>query len=88
MQLLMKNGCMNNLNQNKMKQTAVEWLKEIYDSCNNYEKFIANIDWEQAKEMFKQQIVDAYITSHISMMSADQYYYETFKQQEDETDSI
>ena len=71
-----------------MKQTAVEWLKEIYDSCNNYEKFIANIDWEQAKEMFKQQIVDAYITSHISMMSADQYYYETFKQQEDETDSI
>ena len=32
------------LNQNKMKQTAVEWLREIYDSCNNYEKFIANIE--------------------------------------------
>ena len=43
---------------------------------------------EQAKEMEKEQIFDAYITSHISMMSADQYYYETFKQQEDETDSI
>ena len=38
--------------------------------------------------MEKEQIFDAYITSHISMMSADQYYYETFKQQEDETDSI
>jgi hypothetical protein len=39
-----------------MKQTAVEWLKEIYDSCNTYEKFIANIDWEQAKEMEKEQM--------------------------------
>jgi flagellar biosynthesis/type III secretory pathway protein FliH len=38
------------------QQTAVEWLKEIYDSCNTYEKFISNIDWEQAKEMFEEQI--------------------------------
>ena len=36
-------------------KTAVEWLKEIYDSCNNYEKFISNIDWEQAKEMEEEQ---------------------------------
>lgn len=36
-------------------KTAVEWLKEIYDSCNTYEKFISNSDWEQAKEMDKEQ---------------------------------
>ena len=39
-----------------MEQTAVEWLKEIYDSCNTYEKFISNIDWEQAKAMEKEQM--------------------------------
>ena len=33
---------------------------------------------EQAKEMEKEQIIDAYETSHISMMSAEQYYNETF----------
>ena len=78
------------LNQNKMKETAVEWLLENLNSEPYSEKeFNYNSDcWDKAQEMFKQQIVDAYITSHISMMSADQYYYETFKQQEDETDSI
>ena len=78
------------LNQNKMKETAVEWLLENLNSEPYSEKeFNYNSDcWDKAQEMFKQQIVDAYITSHISMMSADQYYYETFKQQENETDSI
>jgi hypothetical protein len=60
-----------------MKQTAVEWLKEIYDSCNNYEKFISNIDWEQAKEMEKEQIIDAY--NNGDNRSAELYYNETFK---------
>ena len=70
-----------------MKQTAVEWLVEhlnLDETSPNYNKLTI----EQAKEMEKEQIFDAYITSHISMMSADQYYYETFKQQENETDSI
>ena len=64
-----------------MKQTAVEWLKEIYDSCNNYEKFIANIDWEQAKAMEKEQIVDAWIATdnELQRIAAEQYYNETFK---------
>jgi len=39
-------------------KTAVEWLKEIYDSCNTYEKFISNIDWEQAKEIDKERVID------------------------------
>ena len=72
-----------------MKQTALEWLeKELnYITENVYTPYI-DLKIEQAKQMEKQQIFDAYITSHISMMSAEQYYYETFKQQEDETDSI
>jgi len=37
------------------KQTVIEWLREIYNSRNTYEKFIANIDWEQAKAMEKEQ---------------------------------
>ena len=65
-----------------MKQTAVEWFYQRILAKDIKEVF------EQAKAMEKEQIFDAYITSHISMMSADQYYYETFKQQENETDSI
>ena len=62
-----------------MKQTAVEWLIEhlnLDETSLNYNKLII----DQALEMEKQQIADAYITSHISMMSAEQYYYETFEQ--------
>jgi len=67
-----------------MKQTAVEWLEDnlLFEPWAE-EHFKHNREcWDKAKEMFEQQIVDAYITSHISMMSAEQYYYETFKQQE------
>ena len=76
--------------ENNKSVTAVEWLLENLNSePYSEEEFKYNSDcWDKAQEMFKQQIVDAYITSHISMMSAEQYYYETFKQQEDETDSI
>ena len=34
-----------------MKETAVEWLKEQYDSCPPYEQFLGESEWEQAKEM-------------------------------------
>ncbi len=74
MQLLIKSGYMNNLNQNRMK-TAVEWLLEQYVN-----KGIITIeDIEQANKMFEEQVIDAYETSHISMMTAKQYYKETFK---------
>ena len=66
-----------------MEKTAVEWLGKELESYGDPQ--FCKIEWEQldlliqqAKEMFKQQIVDAYITSHISMMSAEQYYNETF----------
>jgi hypothetical protein len=71
-----------------MKQTAVEWysnklLEILGESVNNFttEQTMANhYALEQAKEMEKQHIIDAYETSHISMMTAEQYYNETFKQ--------
>jgi hypothetical protein len=62
-----------------MEQTAVEWLVEKMLSQDWYTyKSLEYI--EQANKMFEQQIKDAYQTSHISMMTAEQYYNETFKQ--------
>jgi len=56
-------------------KTAVEWLIEQYVN-----KGIITIeDIEQADKMFEEQVIDAYKTSHISMMTAKQYYNETFK---------
>lgn len=39
-----------------MKQLAVEWLKEQYDSCPKYEKILGESDWVKAKEMNKDNI--------------------------------
>jgi hypothetical protein len=57
--------------------TSIEWLIEQfkdYDFLLSLHQF----DIEQAKEMHKQEIIDAYETSHISMMTSEQYYQETF----------
>jgi hypothetical protein len=70
------------LNQNKMKQTAVEWLIEELEM---------NILWtdkarkavHKAKEMEKEQIIDAYYQGDADSdnihVDAEQYYNETFK---------
>lgn len=60
-----------------MKQTAVEWLREKLRLEFGF-VFSDNI-LEQAETMFEEQIIDAYKTSHISMMTAEQYYKKTFK---------
>ena len=60
-----------------MKQTAVEWLIEMFN-ITNVKLSHHTLIIEQAKEMEKEQIIDAYETSHISMMTAEQYYNETF----------
>lgn len=60
-----------------MKKTAVEWLIEMFN-ITNVKLSHHTLIIEQAKEMEKEQIIDAYETSHISMMSAEQYYNETF----------
>lgn len=64
-----------------MKQSAVDWLKKILkgqkDNPFDYDEWC--IAFDQAKEMEKEQVIDAYKTSHISMMTAEQYYNKTFK---------
>jgi hypothetical protein len=62
-----------------MKQSAVEWLEFRYKNNVN----LMDYDFDQAKEMEKQQIIDAYGKGSISLTSkieAEQYYNETFKQ--------
>ncbi len=78
------------------KQTAVEWLvdylkntKELYfirQDLNINEQNILNDIIEQAKEMEKEQIIDAHIEGFYSPPfgksrkgEAEQYYNETFK---------
>ena len=65
---------------NNMK-TAVEWLIEaMYQETYPFNPKYSKI-FEQAKEMEKEQIMDAY--KHNSMIrtisKAEQYYNETFK---------
>ena len=61
-----------------MKQTAVEWLVEylnLDETSLNYNRLIIN----KAKEMEKEQIIDAFNSYPIIVMDAEQYYNETFK---------
>ena len=65
------------LNQNNMKQTAVEWLVEQMklDELFNADYFI-----DQAKEMEKEEIENAFNYGQFDLgMEADEYYNETFK---------
>ncbi len=76
-----------------MKKTAVEWLKEQIECFGN--KHELQMSWatldellEQAKEMEKQQIMDAFwngdntdcTSEQNSKEFAEQYYNETYKQ--------
>ena len=74
-----------------MKQTAVEWLEEKLKE--NLKHIIINNDhvlmesfFLQAKELEKQQIIDAYLSGDIDAgmyaaikKNAEQYYNETYK---------
>jgi len=60
-----------------MKQTAVEWLIEQMRQPNWMS--IPTTEWiQQAKEMEKQQIIDAYCMGDDNI-GAEEYYNETFK---------
>jgi hypothetical protein len=68
--------------------TAVQWLVEQmdkntwYDENGNSQVNIQFDDFEQAKEMEKQQIIDAYkfgITDEY-VIGAEQYYKQTYNQ--------
>ena len=72
-----------------MKQTAVEWLIETFNITNvdlSHHKLII----EQAKQMEKQQIIDAHgvqtkqnagVSNYIYQLSGEKYYEQTFKQE-------
>lgn len=77
-------------------QTAVEWLDEQlqdkmfieYGYSNGVRKIVISIDAymelkQQAKEMEKEQIINAWIATdnELQRISAEKYYNETFKQQ-------
>ena len=69
-----------------MKQTAVEWLlQKLFETNNNTndaKKMDINKIIEQAKEIEKQYIMDAYWdggSNWDSEKEAEQYYNETFK---------
>jgi len=67
---------------NMEKQTAVEWLYETLWKQTDFS--LPNNILEQAKEMEKQQIIDAYASGYIdgvaqNKITAEQYYKETFK---------
>jgi hypothetical protein len=69
---------------NKMeKQTAVDWLIDQLEKYELYSKisFQCLKEIEQAKEMHKQEIIDAWEDGHdsFSTRNAEQYYNETFK---------
>lgn len=62
-------------------KTAVEWLYEQIFDCRS---FTREELFEQAKEMEKKQIINAYYTGNDDVKDnpnreADQYYNETFK---------
>jgi hypothetical protein len=76
-----------------MKQTAVEWLGKELESYGDPQ--FCEIEWEQldsliqqAKEMEKEQIIDAFVecwkenmpNGYECKQSAEYYYNETFKQ--------
>jgi HEPN domain-containing protein len=69
-----------------MKQTAIEWLREqLINSGLDYPVNEASKIFEQAKEMEKQQIIDAWVDGNdnepkeVTEDFAEQYYNEQFK---------
>ena len=62
--------------------TAVEWLVEQYLKRKG---FLKTSDINQAKEMEKEQIIEAYKFGNLSdiYFKPEQYYNETFKSEQD-----
>jgi hypothetical protein len=74
-----------------MKQSAVEWLKEQIEKnalIKPYRELGFSMLLEQAKEMEKQQIIDAHgnkekksggVSNATYILTGEEYYNETFK---------
>ena len=68
-----------------MKQTAVSWLIQTMHNSQSMEQPQIDEVFEQAKEMEKQQIIDAYTDEdniqwdkQLRTRAAEQYYNNTF----------
>ena len=61
-----------------MTQTAVEWIIQELKDLGNYTYSLEKL-LEQAKEMEKQQIIDAY--NEIYTSTGEQYYNKKFKKE-------
>jgi 3-methyladenine DNA glycosylase Tag len=62
----------------KKQQTAVEYLfEQLWEEPKD--KLTWHTILNKSKEKFEQQIIDAYEVSHISMMTSEQYYKETYE---------
>jgi hypothetical protein len=75
-----------------MKKTAIDWLIEQIKN-DQFNKVKTNLEWseifKQAKELEKEQIINAYIIPYDSFwyIDAEQYYNEIYKLKQDEKDS-
>ena len=67
-----------------MKQTAVEWLSEQIFNDVDLKDSILKLAIQQAKEMEKEQIVDAYRfgIQDEYVIGSQRYYNETFKSEQ------
>jgi hypothetical protein len=72
-----------------MKQTAVEWLRDLYENRPAYEECILEDEWEEALKMEKEQIEDAFEESRLTHPmigfkheTFEDYYKKTFKTNE------
>ena len=68
-----------------MKETAVEWLEKIRQGQKGqpFDDYEWEIAFNHAKEMEKEQIINANWEASEDTDRAEQYYNETFKQQKD-----
>ena len=65
------------------QQTAVDWLVQKY--FNDYNMLISELEYDKAKQMEKEQILDAWVNGNdnepkeVTQDYAEQYYNETYK---------
>jgi hypothetical protein len=67
-----------------MKQTAVEWLRDLYENRPAYEECILEDEWEEALKMEKKKIEDAFEESRLTHPMIG-FKHETFKDYYNET---
>jgi hypothetical protein len=77
-----------------MKQTAVQWLRDLYENQPAYDEFILDEQWEKALEMEKEMIIEtsknSYIAGYLDNQAKvddssnfpEDYYFETFNTEE------